>query len=60
MMQAKSSAWSASPNIIRSTAAGQSAPEALRLLIHAVLEYRHDKLGDDATILMVEWQPPDP
>jgi serine phosphatase RsbU (regulator of sigma subunit) len=46
--------------IIRSTAAGQSAPEALRLLIHAILEHRHNKLSDDATILMFEWQPPDP
>ena len=46
--------------IIRSTAAGQSAPEVLRLLIHAILEHRHDKLSDDATILMFEWQPPEP
>ncbi|MET8536901.1 PP2C family protein-serine/threonine phosphatase [Streptomyces sp. NPDC005065] len=46
--------------IIRSTAAGQSAPEVLRLLIHAVLEHRHNELSDDATILMFEWQPPDP
>ncbi|MFF0291317.1 PP2C family protein-serine/threonine phosphatase [Streptomyces sp. NPDC005262] len=46
--------------IIRSTAAGQSAPEVLRLLIHAVLEHQHNELGDDATILMFEWQPPDP
>ncbi|MFI8304663.1 PP2C family protein-serine/threonine phosphatase [Streptomyces sp. NPDC085927] len=46
--------------IIRSTAAGQSAPEVLRLLIHAILEHRHNKLSDDATILMFEWQPPDP
>lgn len=46
--------------IIRSTAAGQSAPEVLRLLIHAVLEHQHNELSDDATILMFEWQPPDP
>ncbi|MEY7974976.1 PP2C family protein-serine/threonine phosphatase [Streptomyces pilosus] len=46
--------------IIRSTAAGQSAPEALRLLIHAILEHQHNELSDDATILMFEWQPPDP
>ncbi|NUQ99410.1 MAG: serine/threonine-protein phosphatase [Streptomyces sp.] len=44
--------------IIRSTAAGQSAPEVLRLLIHSVLEHRHNKLDDDATILMFEWQSP--
>ena len=34
--------------------------EVLRLLIHAILEHRHNKLSDDATILMFEWQPPDP
>ncbi|WP_411124595.1 PP2C family protein-serine/threonine phosphatase [Streptomyces sp. x-19] len=46
--------------IIRSTAAGQSAPEVLRLLIHSILEHRHNKLDDDATILMFEWQSPRP
>lgn len=46
--------------IIRSTAAGQNAPEVLRLLIHSVLEHQHNELSDDATILMFEWQPPDP
>lgn len=46
--------------IIRSTAAGQNAPEVLRLLIHSILDHRHNKLSDDATILMFEWQPPDP
>ncbi|MCQ4080635.1 serine/threonine-protein phosphatase [Streptomyces sp. RB6PN25] len=46
--------------IIRSTAAGQTAAEVLRLLIHAILDHRHSRLSDDATILMVEWQPPDP
>ncbi|WNE96205.1 PP2C family protein-serine/threonine phosphatase [Streptomyces luomodiensis] len=47
-------------HIIRSTAAGQSAPEVLRLLIHAILDHRHRELSDDATILMIEWHPPDP
>ncbi|MGW7661727.1 PP2C family protein-serine/threonine phosphatase [Streptomyces sp. NPDC054756] len=46
--------------IIRSTAAGQNAPEVLRLLIHSILDHRHNRLSDDATILMFEWQPPDP
>ena len=45
--------------IIRSTAAGQTAQEALRLLIHAILDHQHSRLNDDATILMLEWQPPD-
>ncbi|GLV78138.1 PP2C family protein-serine/threonine phosphatase [Streptomyces hygroscopicus] len=46
--------------IIRSTAAGQNAPEVLRLLIHAILDHRHRELSDDATILMIEWHPPGP
>ncbi|MFH8453972.1 PP2C family protein-serine/threonine phosphatase [Streptomyces fungicidicus] len=46
--------------IIRSTGAGQSAPEVLRVLIHAILEHQHNELSDDATILMFEWQPPGP
>ncbi|MBL1286941.1 PP2C family protein-serine/threonine phosphatase [Streptomyces sp. NPDC057067] len=46
--------------IIQTTAAGQSAPEALRLLIDAILEHRRNELSDDATILMFEWQPPGP
>ncbi|TXS33695.1 PP2C family protein-serine/threonine phosphatase [Streptomyces sp. gb1(2016)] len=46
--------------IIQTTAAGQSAPEALRLLIDAILEHRRNQLSDDATILMFEWQPPGP
>ncbi|MBI0294701.1 SpoIIE family protein phosphatase [Streptomyces sp. PRKS01-29] len=47
-------------HIIRSTAAGENAPEVLRLLIHAILDHRHGELGDDATMLMIEWRPPDP
>lgn len=47
-------------HIIRSTAAGQNAPEVLRLLIHAILDLRHRELSDDATILMIEWHPPVP
>ncbi|MER7790482.1 PP2C family protein-serine/threonine phosphatase [Streptomyces sp. NPDC097640] len=44
--------------IIRSTAAGHTASEVLRLLIHAILDQRKNELSDDATILMIEWQPP--
>lgn len=43
--------------IIRATAAGEPAPEALRRLIHALLEQDDAKLTDDATIMMIEWQP---
>jgi serine phosphatase RsbU (regulator of sigma subunit) len=43
-------------SIIRATAAGKPAPEALRLLIHSILE-RQNQLRDDATILLIEWLP---
>ncbi|WP_435860664.1 PP2C family protein-serine/threonine phosphatase [Streptomyces spiralis] len=43
--------------IIRSSAAGQRPAEALRLLIHAILEYQRNQLRDDATILLFEWRP---
>ncbi|MFB9636956.1 SpoIIE family protein phosphatase [Streptomyces spiralis] len=43
--------------VIRSTAAGQHASEVLSLLIHAVLDHQHNELSDDATIVLVEWQP---
>ncbi|MFJ9523165.1 PP2C family protein-serine/threonine phosphatase [Kitasatospora sp. NPDC101801] len=46
--------------IIRATAAGEPAPEALRRLIHALLEQQDAKLTDDATIMMIEWQPTGP
>ncbi|MGW8885874.1 PP2C family protein-serine/threonine phosphatase [Streptomyces sp. NPDC055749] len=43
-------------HIIRATAAGESASEALRQLIHSIRERQNDKLNDDATILMIEWR----
>ncbi|GAB3213847.1 PP2C family protein-serine/threonine phosphatase [Marinactinospora thermotolerans] len=43
--------------IIRATAVGDPAPEALRRLIHAILDHQHCKLSDDATILLIEWMP---
>ncbi|MFE2912892.1 PP2C family protein-serine/threonine phosphatase [Kitasatospora indigofera] len=46
--------------VIRATAAGEPAPEALRRLIHALLAQQDSRLTDDATIMMVEWQPPPP
>lgn len=42
--------------IIRATAAGEPPAEALRLLIHAILDHQQNKLRDDATILMIEWR----
>ncbi|SOE10621.1 Stage II sporulation protein E (SpoIIE) [Streptomyces sp. 2323.1] len=43
--------------IIRASAAGERPAEVLRLLIHAILDYQHDNLPDDATILLFEWHP---
>jgi serine phosphatase RsbU (regulator of sigma subunit) len=43
--------------IVRATAAGERAPEALRRLIHAILDHPHGHLRDDATILLAEWHP---
>ncbi|WP_054237837.1 serine/threonine-protein phosphatase [Streptomyces sp. NBC_00723] len=45
-------------HVIRATAAGELAPESLRLLIHAILDTRTSRLQDDATILLLEWNPP--
>lgn len=45
-------------SIIRATAAGESAPEALRQLIHSILDRQDNQLRDDATLLLLEWLPP--
>ncbi|WP_329391759.1 PP2C family protein-serine/threonine phosphatase [Streptomyces sp. NBC_01716] len=45
-------------SIIRATAAGELAPEALRRLIHSILDASDNRLRDDATLLLVEWRPP--
>lgn len=45
-------------SIIRATAAGELAAEALRQLIHSILEHQDNTLKDDATILLIEWCPP--
>jgi hypothetical protein len=43
--------------IIRHSATGLPAPETMRRLKHAILEYQHGRLRDDATTVLVEWQP---
>ncbi|MEU0600660.1 PP2C family protein-serine/threonine phosphatase [Streptomyces sp. NPDC006393] len=43
--------------IIRAIAAGDPAPEALRRLIHTILEHHGGELDDDATIVLTEWHP---
>ncbi|WAL69349.1 PP2C family protein-serine/threonine phosphatase [Amycolatopsis cynarae] len=39
----------------RHEAAGLTAPETVRRIIHAVLEHQHGQLQDDATLLLLEW-----
>ncbi|MFF0201349.1 PP2C family protein-serine/threonine phosphatase [Streptomyces sp. NPDC005017] len=43
--------------VIRATAAGEPAPEALRRLLQQLMRHQQHKLLDDATILMAEWHP---
>ncbi|MFD7630591.1 PP2C family protein-serine/threonine phosphatase [Streptomyces sp. NPDC059851] len=44
--------------VVRSMAAGQDAPEALRRLVLSLLDHQAHELRDDATILLTEWHPP--
>jgi hypothetical protein len=37
--------------------AGLSAPETMRRLNRAIVDYQHGRLHDDATAVLVEWQP---
>jgi serine phosphatase RsbU (regulator of sigma subunit) len=46
--------------IIRTTASGISAPEALRRLVHGLLAEQSGPLADDATVLLTEWRPTAP
>jgi hypothetical protein len=43
--------------VVRNTAEGAPAPEALRRLTHAILEHQRGQLSDDATVIFVEWRP---
>ncbi|MFE5810548.1 PP2C family protein-serine/threonine phosphatase [Streptomyces sp. NPDC056491] len=44
--------------VIRSTASGDTGPEALRRLLQNLLTHQQHRLSDDATILLTEWHPP--
>ncbi len=46
--------------ILSHSTAGMPAPEMMRLLNHAILEYQDGRLRDDATVIMVEWLPAHP
>ncbi|MFG3350227.1 PP2C family protein-serine/threonine phosphatase [Streptomyces sp. NPDC048018] len=43
--------------VIRATAAGDPAPEALRRLVQELLQHQDHRLRDDATIILAEWHP---
>ncbi|MGN6243626.1 MAG: PP2C family protein-serine/threonine phosphatase [Motilibacteraceae bacterium] len=44
----------------REEAAGRSAPETLRRLMHSVLAHQRGDLQDDATVVLLEWRGPSP
>ena len=46
--------------IIRHTSALLPAPETMRRLNRAIVEYQHGRLRDDATVVLIEWQPDQP
>lgn len=46
--------------VIRHCSAGLPAPETMRRLNHAILDYQQGRLRDDATVVLVEWQPRHP
>jgi serine phosphatase RsbU (regulator of sigma subunit) len=46
--------------IIRHSNAGLPAPETMRRLNHAILNYQDGRLRDDATAVLIEWQPGQP
>lgn len=43
--------------VIRHNADGLPVPETLRRLVRSVMAYNSGRLQDDATVLLVEWQP---
>ncbi|MFF1481176.1 PP2C family protein-serine/threonine phosphatase [Streptomyces sp. NPDC058301] len=46
-------------SIILATSAGELAAESLRRLIHSILDGNDSDLRDDATLLLIEWWPPE-
>src|ERR1700761_1647083 len=46
--------------VIRHNSALLPAPETMRRLNHAIVEYQHGRLRDDATAVLIEWQPDQP
>jgi serine phosphatase RsbU (regulator of sigma subunit) len=46
--------------IIRHSSSLLPVPETMRRLNHAILEYQQGRLRDDATVVLIEWQPGHP
>jgi serine phosphatase RsbU (regulator of sigma subunit) len=46
--------------IVRHSSTSLPAPETMRRLNHAILGYQHGRLRDDATAVLIEWQPDQP
>jgi serine phosphatase RsbU (regulator of sigma subunit) len=46
--------------IVRHSSTSLPAPETMRRLNHAILSYQHGRLSDDATVVLIEWQPDQP
>lgn len=42
--------------VARELDTGLPAPEAVRGLLRTVVEHQHGKVGDDATLMLVEWR----
>ncbi|MEO5876033.1 MAG: PP2C family protein-serine/threonine phosphatase [Streptosporangiaceae bacterium] len=45
--------------ILRHAAEQMPAPETLRRLMRGILDHHDERLSDDATIVLLEWRPPD-
>jgi hypothetical protein len=43
--------------VIRHCSAGLPVPETMRRLNQAIMDYQHGRLRDDATAVLMEWQP---
>jgi serine phosphatase RsbU (regulator of sigma subunit) len=46
--------------VIRHSAAGLPAPETLRRLNRAIVDYQQGRVRDDATVVLLEWMPQHP
>ena len=46
--------------IIRHSSSDLPAPEIMRRLNHAIVDYQRGRLRDDATAVLIEWQPDQP